>query len=137
MNRIFATIAILLLAGCAGGASSGIVTAQKSVYTTKASFTGLLVLADQYAKLPRCNTPATPNPSAPPVCSDQNVLNQMVKAEQAADASIQSAENIVRDPTTTSDIATAAQNAAAQALVAVQTIMSTYGINKLTKPTTS
>lgn len=123
---------ILLVSGCSlfqgGSQSSAIVVASKSVYTTKAAFTTALNLADIYAKLPRCNTPATPNPSAPPACSDQSVLDQMVKAEKAADASIQSAENVVRDPRSTQDIATAAQNAAAQALVALTTIMNTYGI---------
>ncbi len=123
---------ILLISGCSvfqGGSQSGaIVVAQKSVYTTKASFTAALQLADIYAKLPRCNTAATPNPTAPPACSDQTVLDQMVKAEKAADASIQSAENVVRDPRTTQDVATAAQNAAAQALTALTTIMNTYGI---------
>jgi hypothetical protein len=107
--------------------ASALVTAQKAAYTTKASYVALVTGADVYARLPRCTSPATATGTTP-VCSDQNVLDQMVQAQKAASAAVNAFETASRNVAATPDIVSAAQTTATQALAALSTILDTYHI---------
>jgi len=95
--------------------------ANKSAYTAKAGYAAALVVAAQYVKLPRCE-----KPSAPALCSKQAVVDQIRKADLAADAATQAAENAVRTLGTDPMIVTAAVEAATQSVTALTTITNVY-----------
>lgn len=63
----------------------------KAAYAARASYDASLVLATQYAKLPRCGAP-----TSPPLCSDRAVLATMVQLSEAADRATLGAESAVR-----------------------------------------
>lgn len=97
MVRKFLVIAAFasLVAGCstinAATATVDMTNPSKAAYATRAGYDAALVLATQYAQLPRCNAPA-----APPLCSDRAVLDTMLQLSQAADKATLGAENAVR-----------------------------------------
>lgn len=121
-------LAVLIAACSTQDRASAAVTAQKTAFTMKSTYAGLLTAADLYARLPRCAAPATTPAPAAPLCSDQNVLNQMVKAQAAAKSGVDAFESASRNITATPDIIGAAQTAATDALAALTKILDTYNI---------
>jgi hypothetical protein len=82
-----------------------------------------------YAQLPPCpptGAPAAPSATSAPVCADQEVLDQLRKADTAAKATLDAAETTVRqNPKMDASTAIAA---AQNAVAAAQTILATYNI---------
>ena len=97
--------------------------ANKSAYTAKAGYAAALIVAGQYVKLTRCEAPA-----APPLCSKQAVVDQIRKADLAADAATQAAENAVRNLGSDPLIVSAAVEAATQSVAAFTAINNTYKV---------
>lgn len=95
--------------------------ANKAAFTAKAGYAASLIVAAQYVKLTRCEAPA-----APALCSKQAVVDQIRKADLAADAATQAAENAVRTLGTDPLIVSAAVEAATQSVTALTTITNTY-----------
>lgn len=95
--------------------------ANKAAYTAKAGYAASLIVAAQYVKLTRCEAP-----SAPALCSKQAVVDQIRKADLAADAATQAAENAVRNLGSDPLIVSAAVEAATQSVAALTTITNTY-----------
>lgn len=122
-----ATVAFTLAACSAINTAAQSVTpsamdvANKSAYAAKASYAAALVVAGQYVKLTRCEAPA-----APALCSKQAVVDQIRRADLAADAATQAAENAVRTLGTDPLIVTAAVEAATQSVAALTTITNVY-----------
>lgn len=128
LRLLFVLPLLMLAAACSNtDKASAVVTAQKAAYTAKASYVALVTAADVYAKLPRCTSPVHASGVAP-ACSDQNVLDQMIKAQIAASAAINAFETASRNIASTPDITSAAEVAANDALAAFTTIFSTYSI---------
>lgn len=128
MKRLSLVFLALALSACSAiNAASQSVTpsamdaANKSAYTAKASYAAALVVAGQYVKLTRCEAPA-----APALCSKQAVVDQIRKADLAADAATQAAENAVRTLGSDPLIVSAAVEAAKQSVAALTTITDTY-----------
>lgn len=93
----------------------------KAVYEARGSYDVLLSGAADYAQLPRCGSVG-----APKICSQQAVVDQMRQADASAKATLDAAEDTVRnhpnvDP---SFFVSAAQNA----VKAIKAIFTTYGI---------
>lgn len=112
MKRLFATIAVLLLAACASAPQ----TPAQSVYAVQGSYAAALQAAVAYKQLPSCAQPA-----APKLCSDAAVVKKLQAADDAAYAALTAAQNIVRTPGAGLNIQTAivaAQNAV-QAMTAI------------------
>lgn len=110
-------IAVALLAltfGCAGAPPT--LTPQIMVFTVKAGYETSLTGMVAYARLPRCT------PANTPVCSRQDLIDQLERARTTARAAIDAAEGAVRTPGFGTDaLATAvtAADAATKALTAI------------------
>ncbi len=95
MNRMLSIVALSLLAGCstisAATSTVDMTDPSKAAYSAKVTYDAALVLATQYANLPRCGTP-----KSPPLCSDRAVLDTMLKLSDAANKATQGAEDAVR-----------------------------------------
>lgn len=88
------------------------------VYGVKGGYEASLVTMTAYAKLPRCA------PAAPPLCSQQAVVDQLERARVTARAAIDAAEGAVRTPgfgTDATTTALAAAEGAQKALAAITT----------------
>lgn len=95
---------MLMLAGCAGDQKSGPTypvvgtvnqkDAQQAADIARASFAALTIAARQYVDLPRCG-----QPSSPPVCSSQSVVNEIRQYGNAADYATKQAQDFTRDLT--------------------------------------
>lgn len=127
MRKLIGVIAAsVLLAACSAinTAAQSVNTddANKAAYAAKATYASVLVVAAQYVKLTRCEAPA-----APVLCSKQVVVDQIRKADLAADAATQAAENAVRTMGSDPAVITAAVTAATQAAAAFKIIAGVYG----------
>lgn len=126
--RFLLLAAVLALCSCsAQNKADALVVAQKAAFTAKTTYGGYLAAADIYLKLPPCGTAAVPS-SASPVCRDANVVTQLAKAQVAAKATVDAWESAARNPTSTTDILSAAENGAEASLTAFAVVLSTYGI---------
>lgn len=128
MRKLLAIVALSLLAGCSAinTATSSLTpstmdAANKAAFTAKAGYAASLIVAAQYVKLTRCEAP-----KAPALCSKQAVVDQIRRADLAADAATQAAENAVRTLGTDPMIVSAAVEAATQTVAALTTITNTY-----------
>lgn len=129
MRKILSALGIVLaLSACSAintatqsVSPSAMDVANKSAYTAKTGYAAALVVAGQYVKLTRCEAPAPPA-----LCSKQAVVDQIRKADLAADAATQAAENAVRTLGTDPLIVSAAVEAATQSVTALTTITNTY-----------
>ncbi len=107
----------LLLAACAG------ITPNKAVFDARGAYDVLLNGAAAYSTLPRCE-----EQNAPKICSKQAVVDQMRKADAAAKATLDAAEDTVRNHPDMN--ASAAIAAAQNAVTALSVIFDVYGIKK-------
>lgn len=126
MKIILSLLIACVLSACTaistGAQSVNLDAANKSAYAAKASYGAALVVAAQYVQLPRCE-----RPPAPALCSKQAIVDQIRKADLAADAATQAAENAVRTLGSDPMIVTAAVEAATQSVTAFKAITSVYG----------
>jgi hypothetical protein len=91
-------------------------------FKAEAGYTAVLQAASQYVALPRC-------PEAKPICSDQAVVDAIRPAANSADATVQSAEDLIRNhPDIDAQFAIDAATAAVQSL---STILTTYHVGGL------
>lgn len=123
MKRLLAlAFAGFALAACSTFGIPAPQSPAQTVYAAKGDFAAALTIANQYAALPRCGTP-----SAPPLCSESNIVQNVNKAAHAADASLDAAEATVRDPafSNNSDAVSKAVAAATNAVAALQAVTST------------
>ncbi len=94
MRKLLSIVALSLLAGCstisAATSTVDMTDPSKAAYSAKVTYDAALVLATQYASLPRCA------PKSPPLCSDRAVLDTMLKLSDAANKATQGAEDAVR-----------------------------------------
>lgn len=123
---ILAALTALVLASCSAisAGTSTVDTTQfaKAAADAKIAYAASLQIATRYASRPRCG-----QPTSPVICSDRAVLDAMLKASDAANASTQAAENAVRglgkDPT----VVAALTKAATESVSAFTTIATVYG----------
>ena len=87
--------------------------AQQAADITRASFAALTTAARQYVDLPRCG-----QPSSPPICSSQIIVNEIRQYGNAADYATQQAQVLTRDLTMT-PVAMANAVADAQKAIAI------------------
>ncbi len=115
-----------LLAGCLLVACSALrlpdpQTPAQSVYAAKHTFAAALVIANTYKNLPPCGGEYT-------LCSDQAVVSKLQLAATAAKATLDAAEETVRDPNwrggTTDKAIVAASNALGAFVSITETIRS-------------
>jgi hypothetical protein len=117
MIRILALTAALFLAAC--GSTGDIRT---EFLKAEAGYTVLLQSAANYVALPRCEAP-----SAPKICSKQEIVDRIRPAANSADATIQAAEDaVMANPD--GDAAGLAIDAATNATMALQVILTQYGV---------
>lgn len=96
-------------------------TPQQSVFVAKTAYGVALRLATTYANLPRCG-----QPTSPAICSDRAVLDQMRKADLAADAAISNAEGAVRTLGSNPALVSVVVMAADASVKAFQDIVNVY-----------
>lgn len=112
LKHLGATVVVALLAACANLGQ----TANTSVYGSRALFVGGLELATVYGSLPKCA------PTAPAVCHDAAVLKTVQKSAHVADAALDAAEDVARNPALGKDAATTAAITADGAVKAFRAI---------------
>lgn len=123
MKLIILAATALLLTACAGSSLFSGDNPQKAVFDARGAYGVLLNGAASYSTLTRCEAPA-----APVICSKQAVVDQMRKADIAAKATLDAAEDVVRNhPDMDAGTAVAA---ATNAVAAFTTIFDTYHIAK-------
>lgn len=110
------------LAACAGS-GSGPAPAASDVYSAKAAYSAALGVAVRYNQIPRCGSP-----TSPPVCSAASVVQQLRKADNVAEASLDQAESVARSPSANASVLAAAVQSATAAVQVLQTILTTYGV---------
>jgi hypothetical protein len=116
-----AVAAAMSMAILAAGLSACAQTPQGTVFDIRAAYdAAVLVPAANYASLPAC-----PQASGQ-ACADPSAVAQLRKADTAAKAALDAAEDVVRQNPTLD--ASAAISAAENAVTAVQTILATYNI---------
>jgi len=108
---------LLLLAAC-GTAPEKAVFEARSLYDAS-----VLAPAANYNELPRNGTPQC---AVAKVCSDQSVVDSLRKADKAAETTLDAAEDVVRNHPTWD--ASAAVDAAQNAVTAAQKILDLYGV---------
>jgi hypothetical protein len=119
-RMLFALFGALLLAACSSSSDD----VKTNFVKIEAGYTGLLQLAANYTDLPRCG-----GEGATKICSSQDIVDQIRKAANAADATIQSAEDtVMKHPEIDAQFAVAAAQDAIQAL---SLVLSTYHIGGL------
>lgn len=125
MRKILAVAALLLLAACQTATVATTTFdpagAQKSVFALKSGYAAVLSAAVAYNERPRCGLPRSPV-----LCSKQEVVVQLRKADAAAGAAIDAAEDAVRSLSQSPTVVEAAIKAAKQALEAFNVIQSVY-----------
>ncbi len=124
MRRMLAGLAIaLLLGGCAAAnvAAQPVDAASlaKAAYTAKAAYAGALVIAAQVVALPRCEVKPAP-------CVPQAIVDQIRKADIAADAATQAGEDSVRNLKNDPTIMQLAVDNAGAAVNVFKLIVTTY-----------
>lgn len=115
---------MLALGACApsapGGGSPATVVLQAQL-----AYAIPLTAAVEYNNLPRCG-----RPTSPPLCSDQNAVEEMRKANVAARATLDAAERTVRDPAATADVKAMIATGAVNSVDAFKAIVALYGKRK-------
>lgn len=121
MRKLFALGAVLLLAACASTVPSQ--SPASRVFAIQADYTLLVAAAAHYNELPRCE-----RPDAPALCSKASAVAEIRKADAAAVAALQAAQDIVQRPGFDQVTASSAIATALRAVTALQAILATYGI---------
>lgn len=117
MKKIAAIAIFLFVSGCGGNLG---VTPAQSVFATKATYAGALIVAVQYKNLPPC--PRTP------LCSDKAVVTKLQAADDIAAPALNSAEAAVRNPDFGKNALQTAVIAAENAVTALTSITSTLKV---------
>lgn len=89
---------------------------EQSAFAARSTYAGLLNIAAEYVALPRCQA------GSPTICSSQNIVNEIRRYSNTADAATKGAVDIARSPTK-SPVALA--NAVADANRAVEVFRNT------------
>ena len=120
MKKFYAILALAagLLAGCA---TSGPSTPAQTVFAAKSGYAAVLTAAVAYESLPRCSA------TVPQPCSSPELVAQLRKADNTANAALDAAETAVRTPSVGSDARSKAVATATTALAALQALLSTLG----------
>jgi hypothetical protein len=129
MRKSIALAFVIVLGACTSPGSStdpagtgvGLNTLTSAAFAARTAYAVALVAANQYASLPRCE-----RPSAPPLCSKQNVVDIMRQADVAADNSTLAAERAVRE-FPSSQLTVAIVQAAKTSVAAFATVAATKG----------
>lgn len=122
MRKMIALAVALFVTACAAPLATPIPQdAAQQVFAAKTAYQAVLLIAVRYNQLPRCTVP-----KAPPLCSDQTVVVQLRKADDAALATLDSAEIVVRSPRATATLTSDAVLAAQSAVKAFQSIVTIY-----------
>jgi hypothetical protein len=117
MKRTLALLVFVVgLTACGGVPQSP----QQSVFEIKSTYGVTLNAAANYAELPPCNA------SRGQPCAEGKVVAQLKKAEPAARATLDAAENVVRTPGFGDNVVKSSVKAAQEALRAFSVIVSTY-----------
>lgn len=127
MRRLLILIAALgFLSACSVAqtlsGTADMSTMAKSAYAARTAYAIALTAANQYAALPRCG-----QPTSPPACSSQPVVDAMRKADVAADAATLNAEQAVRTLGQSPTVVAAIVQAAQTSVSTLETINATYG----------
>ena len=122
MRMLIAAVLLLLTAACATGRAE---TWQQRVYGLQADYDAVLAAAVAYESLPRCAA----GQSLPEVqCSDPEVVGHLRTADDAAAAALQAAQQTVRAPGAEESAVLLAVTAAANAVGALQGILTGHGV---------
>jgi hypothetical protein len=125
MTRILCVIALALsLGGCL--ASFQAKTPSQRVFAAKADYIVPLRAATAYESLPRCANGA----KLTEACSRPVVVDIIRRADKAADAALDSAELVVRDPNQSQETLALAASAAEQAVKVFRKILTDNGVLK-------
>lgn len=111
MRTLILATAALLLAAC-----GSLNTPASTVYTARATFVGGLELATNYGALPKCV------PAGPQICHDAGILKTIQKSAHVADAALDTAEEVARNPAFGKDAASSALIAADGAVKAFRNV---------------
>lgn len=115
MTRIIAALCLLLAAACQQAPRP-----TNAVLATMTAYEAALTVAVAYNKLPRCSV------TSDKLCSDQAVVEQLRKADNAAIASLAAARTVALTPGITDGAVRASLATAAQAVAAFNTIVTIY-----------
>lgn len=116
MKHFVALLLVGLVAACANQNTGP--SPANIVYAAKQTFVGAQTLAIQYVSLPRCG-----QPSSPPLCSDQGVVDAIKKGNNDAVIALDAAEKTVRDPNASGSVVNAAVVGAQNAVAAFTAIV--------------
>ena len=125
---VIGLILALSLVGCAGlPGVLGKPTPAQVVYVAKTDYAAALTVAVAYKKLPLC-VPAVEGTPKQLLCSKAEVVLQLRKADDAADAALDAAESVVRTPGFGKDIVDSALASVKAATAALTSITATLGV---------
>lgn len=119
--KYLAIIGLLVLGACASFEAE---TPEQRVFAAKADYLVPLRVANAYESLPRCADGA----KVTDACSRPNVVDIIRRAEKAADAALDSAETIVRDPNQSTATLALAATAAEEAVKVFRQILTDNGV---------
>lgn len=122
---LFAGALLLACVGLAACATREADTWQQQVFGLQADYNALLTVALVYESQPRCAAGQTTLKTG---CSQSGVVAEIRRADMAAFAAIEAAQNTVRSPLASAGQITLALTAATNAVGALRKIMTTYGI---------
>lgn len=120
MRKLLCIAATMLVAACASVVAE---SPSQRVFALEADYASLLSAAETYESLPRC----APGDSTI-ACSDVHAVERIRQADNVAAAALDAAEATVRDPVVTEGGVEAALTAAANALGALETILTELGV---------
>lgn len=121
LGKMFFCVGLALTLS-AYGCASKTEDVNAAFFKAEAGYTATLQLAANYVALPRC-------PQAAPVCSEQSVVDAIRPAANSADATVQSAEDLIRNH---KDIdASFAVDAAMAAIKSLVNVLTAYHVGGL------
>lgn len=125
MRLITLLLASLALWGCSTVQTAtkpvDMTGAAKSAFAARAAYAGLLMVAVEYNRRPRCG-----QPTSPVLCSEQRIVDQLRQASAAADAATQAGETAVRNLGSSPLALTVAVTAAEKSIEAFKAITDVY-----------
>lgn len=130
MAGALALVAALSLGGCDAmriaqqptGAQT-VSDARNTIFTIKSGYGVTVRAATAYVKLPPCALP-----SSPPICANTAVVKQLAKAQIAASATINSAEEVILNAKGSSTLLSTAVDAAKSAYASFQEVVKVYNV---------
>lgn len=119
MRLFFLPVALALFLGACAGAE----TPAQTVFAVKERYRVVLDLANRYEDLKRCNVP-----DAPIACSDPKAVDIIRKADLVADAALDEAEAVVRDPNASESALNLAVRSAEGAVATFASLVADLGL---------